>query len=228
MVKKIDCFIPCRTSGDFLKNLNFLYFDKLKLVEYTIIQSINCKLFRNIYLLTDDKKSFFNLKEKYSCLKIIHTKLTKEPFYKIISKLNKSKYFSDFIDICVLLPNYPFKSVQTILEVYNQYKNKNLDYIATAKPEYFFYYIKNKEECRSINFSKNIRKKKDILPLIRLAGGIFIYNSEKLEFNFYKIKINNLFFLNEHESFGIYSLYDFITANTLVDIDQSILLKMLD
>jgi len=41
------------------------------------------------------------------------------------------------------------------------------------------------------------------------------------------MKKENLFFINEHEAFGIYSLYDFITASSLVDIDQSILLKML-
>ena len=64
MVKKIDCFIPCRKNGDFLKNLNFLEIDDIKLVEHTIKTSISSKLFRNIYLLTNDKTSFDKLKKK--------------------------------------------------------------------------------------------------------------------------------------------------------------------
>ena len=226
MVKKIDCFIPCRTQGDFIKNLNFLEIDNIKLVEHTIIKSIESKLFRNIYLLTNDKYSFFNLKKKYKCLKFINTKSKKEPFYKIIEKLNKKKYFKEFIDICVLLPNYPFKSCETINKVYNKYNKYNLNFITTAKKEYFFYYKKNKKQYKSINFSKKIKNKKNINPLCKLAGGIFIYNCGKTKLNLKSIDITNLFFINNHESFGIYSLYDFITASSLIDIDQSILLKM--
>ena len=62
---KIDCFIPCRKNGDFLKNLNFLKIDKIQLVEHTIINSINSKIFENIYLITNDKKSFFKIKKKF-------------------------------------------------------------------------------------------------------------------------------------------------------------------
>jgi CMP-N-acetylneuraminic acid synthetase len=226
MVKKIDCFIPCRTQGDFIKNLNFLEIDNIKLVEHTIIKSIDSKLFRNIYLLTNDKYSFFNLKAKYKCLKIVNTKSKKEPFYKIIDKLNKKKYFDELIDICVLLPNYPFKSGETIQKVYNKYKKYNLNFMATAKKEYFFYYKKKENQYKSINFSKKIKNKKEIAPLCKLAGGIFIYSSKKTKFNLSSINITNLFFINNHESFGIYSLYDFITASSLIDIDQSILLKM--
>ena len=36
-----------------------------------------------------------------------------------------------------------------------------------------------------------------------------------------------IYLLNEHESFGIYSLYDFIKASSLFDIDSSILNKLI-
>jgi hypothetical protein len=36
-----------------------------------------------------------------------------------------------------------------------------------------------------------------------------------------------IYLLNEHESFGIYSLYDFIKASSLFDIDSSILKKLI-
>ena len=226
MVKKIDCFIPCRKNGDFLKNLNFLEVDHIKLVEHTINCSIKSKLFRNIYILTNDKTSFFSLKKKYASLKLIYIKSTRPPFYKIIESLNKKKYFQEKIDICVLLPNYPFRSHLTIKKIYRKYKLLNLNIMASAKKDNFFYYVKKKNKAVSLNFSPNIKSRKKIPPIYKLSGGIFIYNSEKTRLDFKQWDLKNLYFINNHESFGIYSLYDFITASSLFNIDNSILLKM--
>ena len=223
---KIDCFIPCRKNGDFLKNLNFLKIDQIQLVEHTIINSINSKIFTNIYLITNDKKSFLKLKKKFPFLKLIYTSSTKQPFYKIIEKLNKKKYFKEKINICVLLPNYPFKSHITIRKIYNKYNFLKLDLIMSAIKENTFYYEKKKNKAVSINFSPRIRIKKKIPPIIKLSGGIFVYNSEKRKLDLKKIDFKNLYFINNHESFGIYSLYDFVTASSLFNIDNSILFKM--
>ena len=43
-----------------------------------------------------------------------------------------------------------------------------------------------------------------------------------------KFMKKEIFILNEHESFGIYSLYDFIKASALFDIDNSILKKLIN
>ena len=51
----IDCFIPCRKKGDFINNLNFLELEGIKLVEHSIITAERTKLFKNIYLITNDK-----------------------------------------------------------------------------------------------------------------------------------------------------------------------------
>ncbi len=226
MVKTMDCFIPCRKNGDFLRNLNFLEIDQIKLVEHTINCSINSGLFRNIYILTNDKNSFMLLKKKYSSLKLIYIKSVRLPFYKIIENLEKKKYFQNKIDICVLLPNYPFKSISTIKKIYEKYKFLNLNMIASAKKDNFFYYVKKKNKAVSLNFSPHIKSKKKIPPIYKLSGGIFIYKSEKRKLNLQSIELKNLHFINNHESFGIYSLYDFITASSLFNIDNSILLKM--
>jgi CMP-N-acetylneuraminic acid synthetase len=226
MVRKIDCFIPCRKNGDFLKNLNFLEIDQLKLVEHTINCSINSGLFRNIYILTNDKKSFLSLKKKYSILKLIYIKSNKLPFYEIINNLSKKKYFEKKIDICVLLPNYPFKSDLTIKKIYKKYKLNNLNFLTSAKKDNFFYYVKKRKKIESINFSTKIKSRKDIPPIYKLSGGIFLYNSDKKKLNLKQIHLKNIYFLNHHESFGIYSLYDIITASSLFNIDKSILLKM--
>ena len=86
------------------------------------------------------------LNEFYKLVDIPNIVEEKEPFYKIIDKLNKKKYFDEIIDICVLLPNYPFKSCETIQNVYNKYKKYNLNFMTTAKKEYFFYYEKKKNQ----------------------------------------------------------------------------------
>ena len=95
-----------------------------------------------------------------------------------------------------------------------------------AKKDNFFYYVKKKNKAVSLNFSPNIKSRKKIPPIYKLSGGIFIYNSEKTRLDFKRWDLKNFYFINNHESFGIYSLYDFITASSLFNIDNSILLKM--
>lgn len=227
MVKKIDCFIPCRRKGDFLKNLNFLEINNVKLVEYTIQVSLRSNLFRNIYLLTDEKKIFESLKKKYQTIKLIYIKSTQRPFYEIIEKLKKIKIIQNKEkDICVLLPNYPFKTDLTLKKIYSIYKKQKLNFIASAKKEYFFFYSKKSNKLKSLNFSTKIKNRKKINPLYRLAGGIFFYNANDKFIKLSLLDNKNTFFINHHEAFGIYSLYDFITFTSLIDIDQSILIKM--
>ena len=227
MVKKIDCFIPCRRKGDFLKNLNFLEINTIKLVEYTIQVSLKSNLFRDIYLLTDEKQIFKSLKKKYQRIKLIYIKSTQRPFYEIIEKLKKTKIIkNEEKDICVLLPNYPFKTDLTIKKIYNIYKKKKINFIASAKKEYFFYYEKKNNRLKSLNYSTKIKNRKKINPLYRLAGGIFFYNAKDKFMKLNLLDNKNIFFVNHHEAFGIYSLYDFITVSALMDVDQSILIKM--
>ena len=52
----IDCFIPCRKKGDFINNLNFLELEEKKLVEHSVIVAKESKIFRSIYLISDEKK----------------------------------------------------------------------------------------------------------------------------------------------------------------------------
>ena len=46
--------------------------------------------------------------------------------------------FKNDEDICVLLPNYPFKSLRTLKIIHNIFKSTNSDMIASAKKEFFF------------------------------------------------------------------------------------------
>ena len=60
-----------------------------------------------------------------------------------------------------------------------------------------------------------------------MSGGIFFYNKNKQDLEKKRFKKKEVYILDEHESFGIYSLYDFIKASNLFDIDKSILKKMI-
>ena len=72
-----------------------------------------------------------------------------------------------------------------------------------------------------------VTKRKDIDPLYRVAGGIFFYNQKSQNIKMKRLLKKKIYLLNEHESFGIYSLYDFIKASSLFDIDTSILNKLI-
>ena len=222
----IDCFIPCRKKGDFINNLNFLELEGIKLVEHSILAAKRTNLFKNIYLITNDKFSAEKLIIKYSFLKLIFVKNTQDPFYKMIKKNNhKIKNLSE--NICVLLPNYPFKSSSTIKKIYTEYKRKKLKLIISiAKISNFFYKDKN-SYINCINYSKTARSKKDIKPLFKMGGGIFFYKKTNQNLQKKNFEKKETFLLDDHESFGIYSLYDFIKASNLFDIDKSILKKMI-
>tara|TARA_B100000767_G_C19697201_1_gene506732 strand:+ start:341 stop:1042 length:702 start_codon:yes stop_codon:yes gene_type:complete len=225
-IGKIDCFIPCRKKGDFINNLNFLELEGIKLVEHSIIIAKKSNLFKNIYIVTNDKESANILVKKYSFLKFIIVKNTQEHFNLMIKKINQ-KIIDLSSDICVLLPNYPFKSVATIKNIFFEYKKRKTNLMISATAVNNFFYNNKSSFLKAINFSNNIKKRKDIPPLYKVAGGIFFYNK-----NFQNIKMNSflkkeIYLLNEHESFGIYSLYDFIKASSLFDIDSSILKKLI-
>ena len=225
-IGKIDCFIPCRKKGDFINNLNFLELEGIKLVEHSIIIAKKSNLFKNIYIVTNDKESANILVKKYSFLKFIIVKNTQEPFNLMIKRINQ-KMSNLTSSICVLLPNYPFKSVTTIKKIFLEYKKRKTNLIISVTALNNFFYDNRSSFINGINFSNKIRKRKDIVPLYKVAGGIFFYSKK-----FQNIKMNSflkkeIYLLNEHESFGIYSLYDFIKASSLFDIDTSILNKLI-
>ena len=85
-------------KGDFINNLNFLELGGIKLVEHSILIAGRTKLFKNIYLITDDKKAAQRLVLKYPYLKFILVKNTYDPFYLMIKKnTNKIKTFRKYL-----------------------------------------------------------------------------------------------------------------------------------
>ena len=223
----MNCFIPCRKKGDEIENLNFLELEGKKLVEYSIITALKSNLFNEIFIISDDKVTTKKLTKKYPQIKFIYEKKTKKQFYVMLNDLDKKQKFLTK-EICVLLPNYPFKSFKTIRKIYSIFIKNKLSLIASAFKLNKFIYKKNRELITEINYSKKIRDKYKISPLFHISGGIFFYKKENSQLNFSKFKTKQLYLLNEHEAFGIYSLYDFIKASSLFNIDQSIINKLLN
>ena len=221
----IDCFIPCRKKGDFINDLNFLELEEKKLVEHSIIVAKESKIFRSIYLISDEKKKCENI-AKINNIKFIYTKNTKSSFFYMLRDiLKKDKKYSE--KICVLLPNYPFKNFKTIKKIFKIFKKNNLNFICSCSKQKSFFYKNNKNLITNINYDKNIKTKKNIDPIYKLAGGIFFYKSNVNRINFNNINKKNIYITNDHESHGIFSLYDFITASSLINIDNTILKKLM-
>jgi CMP-N-acetylneuraminic acid synthetase len=104
-----------------------------------IIIAKKSNLFKNIYIVTNDKESANILVKKYSFLKFIIVKNTQEPFNLMIKRINQ-KMSNLTSSICVLLPNYPFKSVTTIKKIFLEYKKRktNLIISVTALNNFFY------------------------------------------------------------------------------------------
>ena len=223
---KMNCFIPCRKTGDKINKLNFLELEGKKLVEYSILVAQQSNLFKKIFIISDDKTAAMELVEKYPEINFIFEKKTNKTFYKMLIDLNNKKnILTD--TICVLLPNFPFKTPKSIKKMYSIYLKKDLSLITSAHKQNKFIYKKKKNIITEINYSEKIKDKNKIPPLFYLSGGIFFYNKKNSNLDFKKFNLDQLYFLNEHEAFGIYSLYDFIKASSLFNIDSSIINKLI-
>ena len=222
----MNCFIPCRKKGDLIDNLNFLELEEKKLVEFSIITARKTKLFKKIFIISDDKITSKKLIEKYPYLEFIYEKNTNQQFDAMISNIEKKqKILTD--KICVLLPNYPFKSVQSIKKMYSNFSKNKLSLLMSASKHSRPIYKYNNKSVMKIDILDKVKNKKNSSQLFNLTGGIFFY--EKLfKLNFDKLNLNQLFIINEHEALGIYSLYDFIKASSLLNIDSSIINKLME
>ena len=221
-IGKMNCFIPCRKKGDKIDNLNFLELEGKKLVEYSIIVAMESKLFDKIFVISDDKSTAKKLMIKYPKLNFIFEKKTNTTFDSLVANLkNKEKILTD--TICVLLPNFPFKTIKSLRKMHDTYTKNNLSLIMSSLHQSGSFYKQNKTNINKINYFQF----NEISKLFNITGGIFFYNKKKLIINFEKLNINQLYTLNEHEAFGIHSLYDFIKASSLFNIDNSIIDKLL-
>ena len=128
--QSIVCVIPSRSQGDQINNLNFLYVGEKMLLEFTIISALKSKIFKKIFVIFDNPK-YKNFFEKKYNISVIINKKRNVDFTKLVRKYNK-KYFNSFNELCVLLPNAPFKNDKTITKMYKRFKKNNLKFLVSG------------------------------------------------------------------------------------------------
>ena len=219
----VVCVIPSRSQGDRINNLNFLNVGNQILLELTINSAMKSKLFKKIFVIFDNEKHKEFFEKKYNIFGIVNKKKNVD-FTKLIEKYRKN-YFNNFSYICVLFPNSPFKNYRTIKNIYMKMIRENLDFIVSGCLEKNKFYFKEKNQYRKIIKIKNSSTDQ----LFYISGGINFFKKNFKDFDGYMIKIKdkNVYKLNYHEGFSIYTVYDLILAGTINDIDPSIFKNLL-
>ena len=221
--KSIACVIPSRSQGDQINNLNFLYVGEKMLLEFTIISALKSKIFQKVFVIFDNVKYKNFFEKKYNIVGIIDKKRNVD-FTKLVRKY-KTKYFESFHDLSVLFPNAPFKNEKTIIKMYLEFKKKKLDFLISGCEIDNNHYFKNKNSYVPISNEKIKKESK----MFFISGGINFFRGNFKNYDNYTLNINkkNLYLLNSHEGFSIYTLYDLILSSTINDIDYSIINNLL-
>ena len=193
------------------------------LLELTISSAMKSKLFKQIFVIFDnhDHKNFFE--KKYNIFGIVDKKKNVD-FTKLIKKYRK-KYFDNFSHICVLFPNSPFKNYRTINNMYKKVVREKLDFMVSGCVEKKKFYLREENQ-----FKKILKTQKNSTEdMFYISGGINFFKKNFKNFEEYLEKINkkNIYKLNYHEGFSIYTIYDLILAGTINDIDPSIFRNLL-
>lgn len=221
--ENVVCVIPSRSQGDQINNLNFLYVGDKMLLELTIISAIKSSIFKKIYVIFDNRKHKDFFEKKYKIHGILSKKKNVD-FTKLVKKYKK-KYFKLFSYICVLFPNSPFKNDITLKQMFNKLKKNKIDFLISGCLEKNKYYFKDKNLLKKVGTKRQENSKK----LYFISGGINFFSKKFTDYENYtkQMKEKNLFLLNNHEGFSIYTLYDLILASTINDIDYSIFKNLL-
>ena len=219
----IVCIIPSRSQGDQVNNLNFLYVGEKMLLEFTIISALKSDIFQKVFVIFDNIKYKNFFEKKYNISGIIYKKKNVD-FTKLVREYKK-KYFEHFNDLCVLFPNAPFKNEKKIFKMYREFKKKKLNFLISGCA------IDNNHYFKKNNFYLPILKKKSKKrsKIFFISGVINFFRGNFNNYDNYTLNINikNLYLLNSHEGFSIYTLYDLILASTINDIDYSIINNLL-
>ena len=193
------------------------------LLELTINSAMKSKLFNKIFVIFDNNIHKNLFEKKYNILGIVYKKKNVD-FTKLIKKYSK-RYFDNYSNICVLFPNSPFKNHVTIKNMYTRFMKDKLNFMVSGCVEKKKFYLKEKNQYKKIfKLKKNSKDE-----LFYISGGINFFKKNFNNFDGYLRSINreNIYKLNYHEGFSIYTVYDLILAGTINDIDSSIFRNLL-
>ena len=217
------CVIPSRSQGDSINNLNFLNVGNQMLLELTINSAMKSNLFKKIFVIFDNINHKNLFEKKYNIFGIVDKKKNVD-FTKLIKKYSK-RYFDNCSSICVLFPNSPFKNYKTIKNMHARFTREKLNFMVSGCIEKKGFYYNEKNQYKKIfKLKKNSKNE-----LFYISGGINFFKKNFNDFDRYLENINkkNIYKVNYHEGFSIYTVYDLILAGTINDIDPSIFRNLL-
>lgn len=190
---KINIVIICRDKN--IENIDVLKKVKKKtFLDHAIIDSINCKFKKKIFLITESEKIIKTLKKKYQKeLSIIKRSLNdaqlNTSFKSFLLNLFKNK-----CDILIVIqPNYYFKRSHYIEQGLSKLLINKLDKVITTQIEElddnFYKLTNNGIKLISNDNEKKIKLEKNLI--FRQTGGISIYDYRNYKNNNVK-KVGNI------------------------------------
>ena len=171
--------IPARGGSKSIKNKNIYLVKKKPLIHYTIENAIKSNAFKHI-VVTSDSKKILNLCSEYKNIrlvkrpKIISTDRSKT-VDAILHSIKNMKLFNIFSDVIIILePTSPLRSVKTILEAVQAFKNnKKIDSLISVTQTKALYGKISKGNTFNY-FEKNIkRRRQDRTPIYKETGTIW-------------------------------------------------------
>ena len=227
----IICMIPARSGSVRLKYKNLALIKKKALIEYTIENAKNSKIFQNIFINSDSSIfEYFSNKHKIF-------------FYKRKKNLALSSTRSDDVIYDFLINNNfkegllvwlnpiaPLIKPDTINNVIKKYFSQNLSSAITSNVRKVHSNYKNKP----LNYKKNEKfsKTQDLIALDTFNYAIMLWDIKKF-LRKYK-KYNHCFFINkfstinipEHNSFIVKTNYDLKIVERFLDFPNISNLKV--
>tara|TARA_B110000238_G_C16105991_1_gene430416 strand:+ start:750 stop:1439 length:690 start_codon:yes stop_codon:yes gene_type:complete len=179
-----------------LKNKNLLKYNKVTLVEHSIIQAYKTKIIKKVYISSDDKKILKVSKKQNAIVPFIRPKsLSRDKSPEILSwrhfinYLNKNNINADYI---VSVPTTaPLRLVADIKKCINLIKKKKFDIVFTitksSKNPYFNLLTKEKNKFKTLNSKKKYFRRQDAPKIYDLTTVCYVFKPS------YVMKNNNLY-----------------------------------
>ena len=194
---KILCTICARSNSKGLKNKNFLKIRGKSLIEYTIEQAINSKIFKDIVVSVNKKNIFISKKNRKKVYFIKRPEtLARQNSNKIDAirhayEETKEIKQNEYDIICDLDVSSPLRNIKDIKNSVNKFKRDKANILFTVsvskKNPYFNVVEKNKKKILLVKKGKNIHNRQKAPITYDMNASIYIWKKNYLS------KSNNLF-----------------------------------
>ena len=224
----ILCTICARKGSKGLKNKNFLKISQKPLIEYTIDQALNAKIFNNISIYSDKifsnkfKKKYKNLffyhrpkylsKDKVGKVDVIKNLLIKSEFYF-------KKNYDLIVDLDVTSPLRSTMDIKESLKKIIRTKSNNLISVTTAKKNPYFNMIEIiNGKPKLVKKNKPYLTRQEAPKTFEMNASIYIWKRK------YLLKNGNIIsnktichYMPRERSIDIDDYFDFLQVKNIIE-----------